>query len=138
MLDEQCLIGVDKTRQCLLRAAWPCHGSGGQSPASHCLAPGHSIWDLCWTKWHWDRFSLEFFGFHPLISFNRGFILTYHLQDEQQAPFRDTVSLHQHEHHGQGPPRNRRLFGGLSHRCLPLLIPTGDCFGGCHKGACPY
>jgi hypothetical protein len=22
-------------------------------------------WDLWWTKWHWDRFLSEFFGFFP-------------------------------------------------------------------------
>jgi hypothetical protein len=21
------------------------------------------MWDLWWTKWHWDRFSPQFFGF---------------------------------------------------------------------------
>jgi hypothetical protein len=21
------------------------------------------MWDLWWTKWHWDRFSPEYFGF---------------------------------------------------------------------------
>ena len=40
---------------------WPCHGSGGYSPASHRGSPGsitgQSMWDLWWTKWHWDRFS---------------------------------------------------------------------------------
>jgi hypothetical protein len=25
--------------------------------------PGQSMWDLLWTKWHWDRFFSEFFGF---------------------------------------------------------------------------
>jgi hypothetical protein len=34
---------------------------------SHRGGPGscsdQSIWDLCWTKWHCDRFLSEFFGF---------------------------------------------------------------------------
>jgi hypothetical protein len=38
----------------------PHHGSGCWSPASHRRGPGsilgRSIWDLWWTKWHWDRF----------------------------------------------------------------------------------
>jgi hypothetical protein len=21
------------------------------------------MWDLWWTKWHWDRFSAEYYGF---------------------------------------------------------------------------
>jgi hypothetical protein len=35
-------------------------GSGGKSPTSHRgdpgSVPGQSMWDLWWTKWHWDRF----------------------------------------------------------------------------------
>jgi hypothetical protein len=23
------------------------------------------MWDLWWTKWHWDRFFLEYIGFFP-------------------------------------------------------------------------
>jgi hypothetical protein len=38
-----------------------CHGSGGLSLASDHRGPGsilgQSMWDLWWTKWHWDRFS---------------------------------------------------------------------------------
>jgi hypothetical protein len=38
----------------------PCHGSGGYSPAFHRGGPGsipaQSMWDLWWTKSHWDRF----------------------------------------------------------------------------------
>jgi hypothetical protein len=44
-----------------------CHGSGSQSLASHHRCPGlcphQSMWDLWWTKCHWDRFSSELFGF---------------------------------------------------------------------------
>jgi hypothetical protein len=25
------------------------------------------MWDLWWTKWHWDRFFSEFFRFSPVI-----------------------------------------------------------------------
>jgi hypothetical protein len=28
------------------------------------------MWDLWWTKWHWDRFFYEFFGFPLSISFH--------------------------------------------------------------------
>jgi hypothetical protein len=27
------------------------------------FAPGQYMWDLWWTKWHWDRFFSEFFRF---------------------------------------------------------------------------
>jgi hypothetical protein len=37
------------------------------SPASHRggpgSIPGQSMWDLWWTKWHWDMFFPEYFGF---------------------------------------------------------------------------
>jgi hypothetical protein len=32
--------------------------------------PGQSIWDLWWTKWHWDRIFPEFFGFPLSMSFH--------------------------------------------------------------------
>jgi hypothetical protein len=33
--------------------------------------PGQSMWDLWWTKWHWDRFFPEYFGFPLSIAFHR-------------------------------------------------------------------
>jgi hypothetical protein len=43
--------------------------------ASHRGGPGsitgQSMWDLWWTKWHWDRLFPEYFGFPPSISFYR-------------------------------------------------------------------
>jgi hypothetical protein len=33
--------------------------------------PGQSMWDLWWTKRHWDRFLPEYFGFPLSISFHR-------------------------------------------------------------------
>jgi hypothetical protein len=35
------------------------------------FAPGSIQWDLRWTKWHWDRFFSQFFGFPLSISFHR-------------------------------------------------------------------
>jgi hypothetical protein len=29
------------------------------------------MWDLWWTKWHWDRFIPEYFGFPLSVSFHR-------------------------------------------------------------------
>ena len=49
--------------------------SGGSSPVSHHggpdTIPGPSMWNLCWTKWHWDRFFPEYFGFTLSVSFHR-------------------------------------------------------------------
>jgi hypothetical protein len=38
----------------------PCHGPGGQY-----------MWDFWRTKWHWDRFFPEYFGFPMSILFHR-------------------------------------------------------------------
>jgi hypothetical protein len=35
------------------------------------------MWDLWWTKWHWDRFFSEFFGFTLSI---------YHSTNALQTP----------------------------------------------------
>jgi hypothetical protein len=37
----------------------------GLSPRRPKFAPGSIQWDLWWTKWHWDRFFSESFGFPP-------------------------------------------------------------------------
>jgi hypothetical protein len=29
------------------------------------------MWDLWWTKWDWDRFFFEYFGFPLSVSFHR-------------------------------------------------------------------
>jgi hypothetical protein len=36
-----------------------------------------SVWDLWWTKWHWDSFFLEFLGFLLSISLRRGSLCSY-------------------------------------------------------------
>jgi hypothetical protein len=51
----------------------------GLSPRRPGFAPGQSIWDLWWKKWHWDRFFSEFFGFTLSISFHRRCPNSYHL-----------------------------------------------------------
>jgi hypothetical protein len=30
------------------------------------------MWDLWWTKWHWDKFFSEFIGFRLSISLHHG------------------------------------------------------------------
>jgi hypothetical protein len=42
-------------------------------------APSQSMWDLWWTKWHWDMFFSELFGFPLSISFHRRSPNEYHL-----------------------------------------------------------
>jgi len=37
--------------------AFHCEGSG--------LIPGQSTQNMCWTKWHWDRFPCEYFSYFP-------------------------------------------------------------------------
>jgi hypothetical protein len=32
------------------------------------------MWGLWWTKWHWDRFFPEYFGFPLSVSFHRCYI----------------------------------------------------------------
>jgi hypothetical protein len=29
------------------------------------------MWDLWWTKWHWDKFFYEYFGFRLSVSFHQ-------------------------------------------------------------------
>jgi hypothetical protein len=45
-----------------------------QCKLQHKRFQGQSMWDLWWTKWHWDRFFPEYFGFSLSISFHRGSI----------------------------------------------------------------
>jgi hypothetical protein len=42
----------------------PHRGDPGSSPAQ-------SMFDLWWTKWYWDRFFPEYFGFPLSITFHR-------------------------------------------------------------------
>jgi hypothetical protein len=55
-----------------------CHGWGSSSLASHHGGPGshpgHSMWDLWWTKWHWDKF---FFKFSLSVLFHHHFPCSY-------------------------------------------------------------
>jgi hypothetical protein len=49
----------------------------GWSLGSQRGGPSQSMWNLWWTKWHWDRFSSKFFGFQ------QGPIFICDLGDEQ-------------------------------------------------------
>jgi hypothetical protein len=48
------------------------------------------MWDLWWTKWHWDRFFSEYFSFPLSISFNRCYIT----MDKQEKPLVFLIELH--------------------------------------------
>jgi hypothetical protein len=39
--------------------------------------PGQFMWDLCWTKWHWDRYFSEYVNFSLSVSFHQCLILTF-------------------------------------------------------------
>jgi hypothetical protein len=60
---------------------------------SHRGGPGsildQSMWDLWWTKWHWDRFFPELFGFPLSISFHRCSVTRKRTKDNN----------HHHHHH---------------------------------------
>jgi hypothetical protein len=44
--------------------------------------PGQSMWDLWWTKWHWDRFFLRVLRCSPVnISFHRRSPNSYHMRN---------------------------------------------------------
>jgi hypothetical protein len=43
----------------------------GLPPRRPGFDPGLSMWDFWWTKWHWDRFFPEYFGFPLSVSFHR-------------------------------------------------------------------
>ena len=58
-----------------------CHGLGDWSPVFHCVGPGfipgQSIWDLWWTKGHWDRLFSEYLGFPLSISLHQCSVLIF-------------------------------------------------------------
>jgi len=60
---------------------WPRHGSGAQSPASHRrvpgLIPGQSMLHLWYTKWHWDTFISQYFGYPLSVLCNQCSILIF-------------------------------------------------------------
>jgi hypothetical protein len=35
------------------------------------------MWDLWWTKWHWDRFFSEYFGFPLSMSFHQDMMIVF-------------------------------------------------------------
>jgi len=46
-----------------------CH-SGGP-----CSITGLSVWDMWWTKWHWDGFFFEYLDFPLSVSFHQSSVL---------------------------------------------------------------
>jgi hypothetical protein len=59
----------------------PCHGSGNLLPVSDrggpVSLPGQSVCNLWRTKWHWQMFLPEFFGFTLSVSLHCGFLYLY-------------------------------------------------------------
>jgi hypothetical protein len=52
------------------------------------------MWDLLWTKWHWDRFFPEYFGFSPV---NFIPLVLYYLEKRKK-----TNHLHRNKPQGCG------------------------------------
>jgi hypothetical protein len=90
------------------------HSPFGQSPAFHNQGPdsvpGHSMWDFWWTKWHWDIFLSESFGFPLSVLFHRCSIFTHEssggwTKGLLEAQFhRDTIAPHRNNnntHHNR-------------------------------------
>jgi hypothetical protein len=59
------------------------------------------MWDLWWTKWHWERVFSELFNFPLSIPFHWGSVLIYHLGRTigpvMATVHKDIVLPHQHE-----------------------------------------
>jgi hypothetical protein len=74
----------------------------GLSPRRHGFAPGQSMWVLWWTKWHWDRFSSEFFSFPLSVSFSMAIDSHISYGAWKMArwwpQFRDIASIHRYGH----------------------------------------
>jgi hypothetical protein len=54
--------------------------------------PGQYMWDLWWTKWHYDRFFLRVLRFSPANIIPSSLSNSYHLGDEQYAVQRRNVT----------------------------------------------
>jgi hypothetical protein len=52
------------------------------------------MWDILWTRWHWDRFFSEFFGFLVSISFHRESLYSYIVWEMNSRPLMATVQRH--------------------------------------------
>jgi hypothetical protein len=44
------------------------------------------MWDLWWTKWHWDKFFSKLFGFPLSVLFHQGSILIYIIREKKNRP----------------------------------------------------
>jgi hypothetical protein len=48
--------------------------------------------DLWWTKWHWNRFFSELFGFHLAVSFHRFSPYSFFIWGINNSPVGDRSS----------------------------------------------
>jgi hypothetical protein len=66
------IIAQSVSRYWIWTVPWLRRLVAGLSPQRPGFDPGgQSMWDLWWTKWHWDRVFSEYFGFLLSISFHR-------------------------------------------------------------------
>lgn len=70
------IVDSYSSKQVTMHGRGPCHGSDGWLHTHHYGGlrsdPGHTMWDWWWTKWSWDRFFSEYFGFPLSLSFHQG------------------------------------------------------------------
>jgi hypothetical protein len=96
--------------------------------ASHRSGPGWSMWDLWWTKWHWDKFFSKFFSF-PCQCYSTMALHTHIIWGMNNRPTgscssQTEVLSYQHEQH---------------HCCRQLTLNavlTGSCSGNWELHVC--
>jgi hypothetical protein len=75
----------------------------GLSPWRPSLLPVQSMWDLWWTKWHWERFFLKFFSFTLSSAFRCGFPDAYISRQTNNRPVSGCSSeISPHHNNNQG------------------------------------
>jgi hypothetical protein len=96
---------------------------------------GQSMWDLWWTKWHWDRFFSEFFGF-PLWIYHSTVTLQTHIiwgmcnmLAKRQASMLGSDPPHLQGFHGMVKFQNRGIYNSMVWKmvCGICLSKIGAC-----------
>jgi hypothetical protein len=108
-------------------------------PASHRgglgSLPGQCMWELWWTKWHWDRFFSEIFSFRLSISFYCGSPCSYITWGMNNRPVlvaavQRRSPPHRHEQYytdySEAPPKSStHWMPSISVRDMPQLTYIG-------------
>ena len=86
----------------------------GRSPFVPFPTPGHSMWDFCWTIWHWDRMILNT-SFYPISIF---------------PIISNTVTTFSyHQSHNITLPLNKRnlTFSVQEFQSVPVCVGSNTC-----------